>query len=76
MLERESLARACFIAQSKSVYFPEGIHLLRKVCINARTGTSVVMTIYTTVSKYMYSSLRDIDTYRAVTLGYDALKIL
>jgi hypothetical protein len=76
MLKRKSLASASFNTQSKSIHSPEGVHFLSEVRIDARTGTSVVMTRYMIVSKDMFSFVCKTDTYRAVTLGYDPLKIL
>jgi hypothetical protein len=76
MLKRKSLARACLIAQRHSAFSPEGVHFLGEVRINARASTSVVMTRYTTVSGGMFSSVFKTVAYRAVVLGYDALKIL
>lgn len=76
MLKRKSLARACLIAHRHSAFSPEGVHFLGEIRINARASTSIVMTRYTTVSERTSSSLSKIDAYRAVVLGYDALKIL
>jgi hypothetical protein len=76
MLKRKSLARAFLIAQRYSAFSPEGVHFLGEVRINARASTSVVMTRYTTVSGGMFSSVFKTVAYRAVVLGYDALKIL
>lgn len=76
MLKRKSLARACLIAHRHSSFPPEGVHFLGEIRINARASTSIVMTRCKTVSERMSSSLSKTNAYRAVVLGYDALKIL
>ena len=76
MLKRKSLARACLIVQSHSIFSPECVHFLSEFRIDARAGTSVVRTEWTTVSEETLSSIRKTDAYRAVELGYGALKML
>jgi hypothetical protein len=76
MLDGESLARSCFVAQSQGILSPERVHFFGEFCINTRAGTSVVMTRYKTVSEEMFTSIRKTNAYRAVVLGYDALKML
>jgi hypothetical protein len=44
VLDGESLARSCFVAQSHGISSPERVHFFGEFCINARAGTSVVMT--------------------------------
>jgi hypothetical protein len=76
VLDGESLARSCFVAQSHGIFSPERVHFFGEFCINARAGTSVVMTRYKTVSEETFTSIRKTNAYRAVVLGYDALKML
>lgn len=51
VLNSKSLIRARLVVQSHSLLPPKSVHLFGKICVDQRTGTSVVMTKDTIVRR-------------------------